>query len=43
MLIGSDRSALTRLITDVSEENWERFQAVSERAEQEGLVGEDRI
>ena len=43
MLIGSDRSALTRLITDVSEENWERFQAASERAEQEGLVGEDRI
>lgn len=47
MLVGSDRSALAeasnRLITDVSAENWERFQAARERAEQEGLVGENRI
>jgi DNA primase len=47
MLVGQDHAALTEatenLINDVSAENWARLLATRERADWEGLVGEDQL
>jgi len=47
MLVGEDHCGLAEagnnLIKDVSAENWDRLLAARERADQEGLVGDDQI
>jgi len=47
MLMGGDRCALAEatndLVSDLSSESWERFQAAMEKALREGPVSEDQV